>query len=177
MTTVRNQILREIKSRIESATLGGVQVGLARFTDQLEPIEAASIFSAAADTPKHVIEIAAGQDQGPGNAGEAASEAISIDRIAMIVLIVVHMAEKPDPAESGSSWTEMAGEIHNDLYELYTRFNGQPDQSAETWNGHALETRRLSGGNLFVSDLGARATEHVFEVVYRHTYGDGSTAR
>lgn len=177
MTTVRNQIIRAIRTRLESATLGGVDVGLVDFEDQLEETPIAEVYSKSNGTPKHVLEIVVGDDEGPGVDGVAAQEAIAIDRLKFTVLIVVHMAEAPDPSENNSSWTELAGEIHNDLYQLYTTVNGEPDQSAETWGGFALETHRLSGGNLFLNRNGARATSHVMEVVYRHTYGKGSEAR
>lgn len=177
MSTVRNQILREIKTRLEAATLGGRAVGLAVFTDQLVQEEVAATISNTASTPKHVVEICVGEDEGPGTRGEASDEAIGIDRIAFIVLLVIHMAELPDPSQTSSSWTELAGEIHNDIYKLYTTVSGTPDQNAESWGDLAIETRRMSGGNLFISDIGTRATTHLFEVVYRHTYGDGSVAR
>ncbi len=160
--SARASIVKELFSRLATVT----DVALVIDIDTQEPEKISQKLAAGA----HVIEVLISDDE-----AHDGTDTLQTDMFTFRVALLTHIGTVT--LNAGETWSMRACDIDAEIYRLYTCVGGVPNQDAEQWNGSAIQTRRVSGGSLFVGDDGSRTVMSVFDITYRFAYGNpGSPA-
>lgn len=160
MATVRALILQAITEGIAALAGVGAVLDAAEVLPGEDPGDA--IARAVGADGKHAVELVFMDDE-----ADEQHAAQDVEAWRFRVVAVVHL---PDVLAPGVTPAAAAAAVHALIYALCTGGGGN------TWGGRALDTRCRGGGGVAIGLRGTRETVSVFDVHYRHRYGNPEVA-
>lgn len=175
LQTVRSRILAQIATAVAALPNFGACV----LPGEISQARQQTVQQKLADNA-YVAYLSAGPDERLPESENSSG----IESLSMVVEVRIFIPAAPIAADTTAAQVddELCGELSALVYKLYTTpagagYGGWPDSGTRL----ATSTRYVGGGGLFVETeeggLGMPFTTHVFEVRYRHSYGDPTVPR